>query len=125
MPYKDPQKRKEASAKASKKYYEKNKAASKARTSKKRKIESKAWREFKATLSCSKCGFSHPAAMDFHHVNKADKEGGVHKFAQMRNYKKAHEEIKKCIVLCANCHRIFHHDERKLKEENKNGAEAP
>ena len=129
MPYKDPEKRKAASAKGSATYYEKNKEAVKARTKKKRKQQNAEWRAFKATLSCSQCGFSHPAAMDFHHTNKDDKEGGVHEFARMRNYKKAYEEIKKCIVLCANCHRIVHYTDhyqkKAAKKAKKNGAEAP
>ena len=129
MPYKDAEKRKAASAKGSATYYAKNKEAVKARTDKKRKRETAEWKAFKATLSCSKCGFSHPAAMDFHHIDKATKDGGVHEFARLRNYKKAYQEIEKCVVLCANCHRIVHYDEhlteKKAKKAKKNGAEAP
>ena len=76
---------------------------------KKKRIERQA---FKATLSCSKCGFSHPVALDFHHVFKLAHKS-VNKLAQQGLYKQARAEIKKCIVLCANCHRIHHHEEKK------------
>lgn len=66
--------------------------------------------EFKATLSCSRCGFSHPAAMQFHH--NGDKELGVSRMVTRRyNREKILAEIAKCEVLCANCHAVEHHSE--------------
>jgi len=69
------------------------------------------WREFKSTLKCVHCGFSHPAALDFHHVVKSKTNRRVHVLLRNYAYKALEEELKKCIVLCANCHRIHHHEE--------------
>lgn len=67
--------------------------------------------EYKKGLKCSRCGFNHPAALDFHHIGK--KDGEVLKIlAQTKNIEKTLAEIAKCIVLCANCHRIEHYKER-------------
>ena len=56
---------------------------------------------------CSVCKNKFPLAVyDFHHLeNKKDD------IASMFNYsseEKIAEEVKKCILLCANCHRITH-----------------
>ena len=51
---------------------------------------------------------------DFHHTNK--KEKAVSKFVQDGQYRKAYEEVKKCIPICSNCHRILHWEKR---EETK------
>lgn len=58
---------------------------------------------------CSKCGFTNVAALDFHHVTDEpyNKWTRVSKLIQ-RSYstERISKEIAKCIVLCANCHRI-------------------
>lgn len=122
MPHKDPQKRKETTKKASAKYYENNKELTKKRTKENSKKYKKLWAEFKAKVECAACGFAHPAAMDFHHTDPSNKLGAVHQFARDKSWKKAYAEAAKCIVLCANCHRIHHYE---LHKEKKKGAEAP
>ena len=111
MPYKDLEQRRIKNAEYSKKYYQHNKtkvlAATK--TSKKKRIQE--WREFKATLSCEKCGQNHPATLDFHHIVKDKSNRKVHSLTRNGNVGGAMQEIKKCQVLCANCHRIHHHEE--------------
>ena len=78
-----------------------------------RRKEFKEWfNEYKSTLKCVKCGFSHPAALDFHHTDPSIKEDDVAKLKTMTNKKRLLDEISKCIVLCANCHRIHHYEER-------------
>jgi hypothetical protein len=56
---------------------------------------------------CSVCKGKFPLPVyDFHHIN--DKKDDI---ARMFNYcseKEILDEIKKCILLCANCHRIIH-----------------
>jgi hypothetical protein len=80
------------------------------------------WRRYKSTLSCVQCGQNHPATLDFHHIEKHPSNRKVNKLVTNHAFKKAIEEIKKCLVLCANCHRIHHHNERL---EKKKRAEAP
>jgi hypothetical protein len=58
---------------------------------------------------CCRCGYSRCfAALEFHH-NVGDKEGDVAHIIKNRSKEKALKEIKKCILLCANCHREAHH----------------
>jgi predicted HNH restriction endonuclease len=51
------------------------------------------------------------------------KNDSVHKMIQAGSYKKAIEEVQQCVVLCSNCHRVYHYNERKREKEK--GAEAP
>jgi hypothetical protein len=114
VPYKDPNdpRKKEALKKSSAKYYVANKQKVILSNAKHRKNKRVEWQEFKATFACTVCGFSHPAALDFHHIDRTNYKS-VNKLAQQGLYKQAKEEIKKCIVLCANCHRIHHSEEKK------------
>jgi hypothetical protein len=116
MPYKDPETRKAKHAEYSKKYYEENKEKVIAKNKVRKKIRKVDWQVFKATLSCVNCGENHPATFDFHHVQRHPDNRKVHKLLQSNNIGGALKEIKKCIVLCANCHRKHHWEE---EQENK------
>ncbi len=68
----------------------------------------KGWfKRFKATLKCSRCGESRPAALDFHHPN-SNEELIIAKLAGHTGNERLLKEIAKCEVLCANCHREEH-----------------
>lgn len=70
--------------------------------------------EFKRTLSCTDCNCSfkeHPEWLDFHHLDPAEKEGSL-RLMVLCSRKKLMEELKKCVPLCANCHRTRHRGER-------------
>jgi hypothetical protein len=112
MPYKDESVRKSKHKEYSREHYLKNKDKQIAANSQYKKKRRKEWQEYKSELSCAKCGFSHPAAIDFHHEDPSLKEGNIHRYIANGQFKKAFEEIKKCIVLCANCHRIHHYEEK-------------
>ena len=105
MPYKDPIKQKQAQ----KKHYLKNKKQYK--DNRKKNIEKcKKWfRLYKSKLSCKKCKCNDARCLDFHHLNPEDKKftitNGVRYGYAINRIK---EEIKKCIVLCANCHMKEH-----------------
>ena len=59
---------------------------------------------------CSHCkGKFHRSVYDFHHLNPEEKETGLAKLLKKRNRDNIKEELDKCILLCANCHRIEHH----------------
>lgn len=67
---------------------------------------------YKSKIGCYKCGYNKCAAsLDFHHKNKGEKE---HRVWSPRG-----KEFKKCVLLCANCHREEHH--KKKIQENNNG----
>lgn len=56
---------------------------------------------------CSKCGYDKClAALDFHHLDPTIKDIGIS--ATRLGKKKLEEELKKCILVCANCHREIH-----------------
>jgi hypothetical protein len=99
-----------------KKYYEKNKKLCISRSSETKKKQRVTWAAFKETLSCTVCGENHPATLDFHHVVRSPDNKKVHRLVGDGLYKKALEEIKKCVVLCANCHRKHHYEEAKMKK---------
>ena len=115
MPYKDASVKKAKHAQYSRKHYEKNGVAIRLQTKEAKAALRKEWYAFKATLKCAHCGFFHIAALDFHHEDPSTKENNVHSLVSNGQFAKAYEEIKKCIVLCANCHRIYHHKEKVLQ----------
>lgn len=60
---------------------------------------------------CEICGYNkNIAALDFHHKNPKEKDFQIdaRKFANC-DLEKLTDELNKCIILCANCHREIHH----------------
>ena len=62
---------------------------------------------------CSLCGYDKDfSAIDFHHIK--DKKFGISYFITRHRPTKKHikslsKEVNKCVILCANCHRIMHY----------------
>ena len=56
---------------------------------------------------CIECGYNDPRALDFHHPDPSVKEYDCYKLWH-RKWEVLEMEIKKCELLCANCHRIKH-----------------
>lgn len=69
--------------------------------------------EFKQKLKCERCPEDRYWVLDFHHKDPNEKDVEVSLLVRKGNKKKLIEEINKCIVLCANCHRDLHFQERK------------
>jgi hypothetical protein len=112
MPYKDKEVKKAKNKEYSRKHYEANKKQLIEANSKYKQKKWREWKTYKSSLCCAQCGFSHIAALDFHHEDPTTKEYDVNRLISNGQFKKAEEEIKKCIVLCANCHRIHHYNEK-------------
>jgi len=69
--------------------------------------------EYKLSKGCKICGYNKCAgALDFHHSND-DKEFTIGSYSIM-NLERIEREIKKCVVLCRNCHAELHEKEREL-----------
>ena len=58
---------------------------------------------------CEKCGYNKSLnALEFHHVNPDEKDTRLN---SVKNFtSKIREELDKCQLLCANCHREVHDD---------------
>lgn len=69
--------------------------------------------EYKLASGCLLCGFRESAAaLDLHHVDPATKSGPVASLGGLETVK---AEIAKCVVLCANHHRMVTADEINLE----------
>jgi len=54
---------------------------------------------------CQICGYNkYPGALDLHHIN-GQKPFGISDKGYTRSWVKVKQELDKCILLCANCHR--------------------
>lgn len=52
---------------------------------------------------------------ELHHHDQLGKETNVSSIMH-HSWGKVEEELRKCILLCSNCHRIVHHIERERKK---------
>lgn len=70
--------------------------------------------EYKGS-ECEHCSISYPtvpySVFDFHHTNPLEKDVDWTKLRK-RSWKKIKFELNKCQLLCSNCHRIYHHENR-------------
>ena len=66
-------------------------------------------KEYKLANPCVNCGESDHRCLDFHHTNPEDKDYDVAVLYKCGSKSLIEKEIKKCIILCANCHRKFHY----------------
>ena len=120
MPYKDKEKQKEYQ----KNHYQKYKDQYFER-SKKRRLE---LREklfaYKSKLSCLYCGKQRTVCLDFHHNGDEEKIDTVSQI--LRNtgsWDQTVNEINKCDVVCANCHRKLH--KNKNDPKYKQNSDTP
>lgn len=78
------------------------------------------YRDYKESLSCEECGHSgkdNAWSLDFDHINPDEKVVAVsHLVTSGYGWERIMEEIEKCRVVCANCHRKKGYQEHMLKE---------
>jgi transposase len=54
---------------------------------------------------CQLCGYDrYPGALQFHHRDPSEKAFGLATQGVARSLSRARDEVRKCILLCANCH---------------------
>ncbi len=69
---------------------------------------------------CCKCGYNkNCAALDFHHLDPSEKsyDWGT---LRLRSWANILEELKKCVMLCKNCHAELHYPEIPYNGEENN-----
>jgi hypothetical protein len=72
--------------------------------------------EYKGT-QCSKCGYNRCIeALEFHRNNSSGKDFSISEKGYTRSRAKVKEELDKCMLLCANCHREVHAKSQLLRE---------
>ncbi len=71
--------------------------------------------EIKKQSKCTKCGWKkYPEILEFHH-KKGEKKGRP--FAHLLTKPAFEKELKKCDILCPNCHTYIHYLERKKNKD--------
>lgn len=102
-------KEKELQSQYGKTHFSRNKEKYSAGLKRRRGERTKWFVSLKSQLKCEMCGEDHPACLDFHHSDAKEKFMGV---AEMVSFAYSEErilqEIAKCNVWCANCHRKHH-----------------
>lgn len=119
MPYKDKAEKKVKDSLYKKAYYQRNKKAVQARIARNKKLARDKWVEFKASQVCHNCGAIHPAIIDFHHIVRDGTQQSVNRLAANNKWAAIYREVKKCIPLCSNCHRILHWNESRGRSITK------
>ena len=101
---------KQCSRIAFRKFYKENKEYYSLKNKKYREQYRNWLNEIKLGLSCVECGESHVATLDFHHKAGSKKDFNIARSRSLGQDKTVTlNEIKKCVVLCANCHRKLHY----------------
>lgn len=61
---------------------------------------------------CERCGYNKCIeALEFHHLDPSEKDFAISSKGYTRSWESVKNELDKCIMLCANCHREIHNEE--------------
>jgi L-lysine 2,3-aminomutase len=64
--------------------------------------------KIKQEAGCYFCSENEPISLDFHHKDPSIKDDSINIVLKRKNEKSLMNEIKKCEVICSNCHRKLH-----------------
>lgn len=87
----------------------------------------KRWRkEFKKRMvesfggKCCICNNEYlPEVFDFHHLDPSEKEFQLSKvMGSPKSWKKIVAELRKCVMVCSNCHRVIHYSDDEITNPN-------
>jgi len=63
--------------------------------------------------SCARCGYSKcVSALEFHHLDPNVKDFNPSQGGHTRSWERTKQELDKCVMVCANCHREIHQEIR-------------
>ncbi len=111
MPYKDKQKQREAQKLWAQNQSNEYKKIKYSREKDNKKLMVEKLNQLKLDRGCCEvCGDYHPpCCFDFHHIDEENKYGEVSRLASSGyKWETVENEINKCIMLCALCHRKVH-----------------
>lgn len=91
-----------------KKHYDKNSEQYRARTAADKRKRAEKFAQWKQQCSCEVCHEDETVCLDFHHLDPTEKDFEVSAAMCDYSWERLMEEVKKCIVLCSNCHRKVH-----------------
>ena len=117
MPYKD----KEVAKKAKHESYLRNKEKVRKNDRERLTRNQEFVKEYKSRpdVKCKNCDMDRWECLDFHHPNPEEKFMSINHMVKGRySIQAIQEEIAKCEVHCANCHRIEHHGNIWLEDSN-------
>ena len=89
------------------KYYSDHKAKEIENSKNYRKEVRKKYQDYKKSKKCERCSEGRWYVLEFHHKS-TDKEHNISDLVWNGSLKRLMEEVKKCEVLCANCHKEEH-----------------
>lgn len=106
MPYKNTEEQKEFQST----WYQKNKDKCRQKLKDRRKQKAILIMKLKEGKTCRYCLESHPACLEFHHINPDEKHKDISIMLNSAFSDKAIlEEVAKCELVCSNCHRKIHY----------------
>lgn len=80
----------------------------------KRRKKLRLWAIIKRGGKCEICGYAKcKQALEFHHLT-GKKDFGISAKGYTRSWEKVQQEISKCVLVCANCHREIHAGQTQL-----------
>jgi hypothetical protein len=81
--------------------------------------------DYKLEHGCLLCGERrHPSLLEFHHVLPWTKEHAVSQMTHAHPWDAIRREIDKCVLLCANCHRLVEAGVAEIPEEIESGIRS-
>lgn len=103
---------KECSRKRSKRYYSENTNQHRKTVQQNSRLYKQQLRNWINTkikiLGCNICNEKEPCCLDFHHVESLEKDNLISYLVNTNSRQKLELELRKCVVVCSNCHRKIH-----------------
>jgi hypothetical protein len=79
--------------------------------------------KIKVYMGCGICGYnSHAVALEFDHLDRFSKRFTVSARNVTRSLSSIFEELRKCRVLCANCHRVHTYESKHFNNISGTGG---